>query len=245
MYTQSLLFALAGSAVASYTPQQLQRARDLEAGLQARQDVEDFEGCQLSLGSVAAALPTPTGELGSYLTSFYATADPTDPAVFCEITSAMPADLSSAYESYDRAASSWISEYVDVAERLSSVCGGEDTAASALDELVSIIESYTAEDCRGTFPTDALQLDSLLPIAGATPTGDNVPSETGSGNGNGNDSDNGSGDNQNDSNDSNNSDNSDDSDDPDDPSENGAARSTGVIAGAMALAGVIGAVAAL
>ena len=234
MYTQSLLLALAGSVVATYTPQQLNRVRDLEAGIEARQDADDFQECQDSLSSVAGALPTPTGDLGSYLNDFYATANPTDPAVFCEITSSMPSSLRSEYTSYDEAASSWIDEYVSVMGELVSTCGGEDAAASALLELASAIESYTAADCAGTFPTDAAEITSLLPIAGGgvtagpTPTGGDSPSETGSG-GNGDRED---------------SSDQDDSD-SDNPPQNAAARSGGVIAGALALAGVVGVAAML
>ena len=229
MYTQSLLFALAGSAVATYTPQQLNRVRDLEADLEARQDDTDFQACQDSLSSVAGALPTPTGDLGSYLDNFYATANPTDPAVFCELTSSMPSNLRSEYTSYDQAASSWIDEYVSVMGEVVDTCGGEDAAASALLGLASAIESYTAADCAGTFPTDVAEITSILPIAGGgvtigpTPTGGNSPSETGSGS---------SGDREDSS-------NQEDSD-SDSPPPNAAARPSGVIAGAMALAGVIG-----
>ena len=233
MYTQSLFFVLAGSAAATMSPRQLGRMQGLGAGLEARQDSADREACQESYSSIAVALPSPAGDLGEYLTSFYATADPTDPAALCQITSDMPESLSSAYASYDSAASSWIDEYVSVAGELASSCGGAAEAASVLGDLAESIASYTAEDCSGDFPTDVADLTSLIPIVGATPTGGDAPSETGSGNG---------GDNQGDSDNSGDSENSNDSDSPD---ESSAARPTGVIAGAMALAGVIGAIAML
>lgn len=244
MYYQSaLLAALAGITAATYNPHQLNGVRSLqergggvEGGLPRRQDDSSNSAleCQASVFAILSDLPTPTPPLVSYLASFAATANPTDPAALCAVTSALPTSLTSAYSSYDRAASSWYSGHSAEVAQLASDCAGAGAGgAQALTEAITALETYTAGGCTGTLPTEAAGLTSLIPLVNATatngtgagagagagttatPTG---PSASGTGSQGGNTSS---------------------------IAQGAAARPTGVVAGAMAAAGLLGAVAML
>ncbi|RYP46340.1 hypothetical protein DL768_007446 [Monosporascus sp. mg162] len=222
MYSRALLLLAAGTA-AAYRPHQLNAVRNLQQpGVQARQNGSIAE-CTSSAFAIISSAPTPNSDLINYFETFAVTADLANPTVFCEITSALPTSLSSAYFSYDEAASSWYSEQSSNIVELASNCAGE-AVATTVTEIVSILASYTAGDCTGTLPPEASTmieggaLSSLIfPTAGATVTdGPASPTDT--------------------------------------PNETGsvettsieqaaAARPTGVVAGAIAAAGFIGAVA--
>ncbi|KAK7752769.1 hypothetical protein SLS62_005321 [Diatrype stigma] len=251
MYYQSALLAaaLTGMTAATYNAHQLNGVRSLQAGaeggnsLPRRQDayasVSDSDSasassalaCQESVFAILGDLPTPTPALVSYLLSFAATADPTDPAALCAVTSALPTSLASAYSSYDQAASSWYSGHSAEMAQLASDCAGDVAGAGgaqALTQAITALESYTAGDCTGTLPTGAAGLTSMIPLLNATatatatngsgvgvtaaPTGGATPPASGTGSS---------------------------------IVQGAAARPTGVIAGAMAAAGLLGVVAML
>lgn len=229
MYYPSALLAtaaaLAGTAAAIYSPQQLNRVRSLDQGVpQRRQDDSSNSAfaCQASAFSILGDIPTPTPPLLSYLLSFAATANPTDPAALCAATSALPTSLASAYSSYDEAASSWYVGHSGDIAQLASDCAS-DGVAQSLTQAITALESYTAGDCTGTAPTEAAGLTSLIPMINATATGATATT-TGSSSGAGSQ---GGG----------------SASEMSSVPQAGAARPTGVIAGAMAAAGFIGAVA--
>ncbi|RYO88662.1 hypothetical protein DL766_005920 [Monosporascus sp. MC13-8B] len=225
MYSQALLLLAAGTA-AAYRPHQLNGVRNLQQpGVQARQ-TGSIADCTSSAFAIISSVPTPNSDLANYFETFVVTADLANPTVFCEITSALPTSLSSAYFSYDEAASSWYSEQSSNIVELASNCAGEAVATS-VTEIVSILESYTAGDCTGSLPPEASDLSTMIeggalsslvfPTADATVTDapaspTNTEDEAGS-------------------------------EQTTSIEQGAAARPTGVVAGAIAAAGFIGAVA--
>ncbi|CAJ2501409.1 Uu.00g042620.m01.CDS01 [Anthostomella pinea] len=167
MYAQAALavLGLASTAAATYHPSQLNSLRDLnnKNGLAARQDDSDSsssatgddgisDACTTSAYMVLASIPTPTGDLSAYLSSFVATADLSDvtdaASVLCDVTAGMPTSLSSAYSSYDMAASSWYSSNSADIQSLISSCAGD--MGAELTMAVSAVESYTSSGCSGS-----------------------------------------------------------------------------------------------
>lgn len=144
MYSSSLLTvgALASTAAATYDPRVLARMGGShlehdEVNVAARQD-DALGDCTVGAFSLFNSVPTPTGELLSYLAEFQATADLSDPTALCEVT-AVPTSLSSAYSSYDQAASSWVSEHADDISSVVEVCASVSDAT-----ISSIVEMITA-----------------------------------------------------------------------------------------------------
>ncbi|RYP03984.1 hypothetical protein DL764_004755 [Monosporascus ibericus] len=224
MYYRALLLLAAGTA-AAYRPDQLNGVRNLQQpGVQARQ-TGSIDECTSSAFAIISSAPTANSDLVDYLETFAVTADLADPTVFCEITSALPTSLSSAYFSYDEAVSSWYSGQSSNIVEFVSNCAGEDMATS-VTEIVSIFESYTADDCTGTLPPEASDLSIMVEGGGLSPlifptadaTVTDAPAPTGTSDETG-------------------------SEQTTSIEQAAAARPTGVIAGAIAAAGFIGAVA--
>ncbi len=220
MISQALVVALAGTAAATYSPHQLNGVRNLQAGdIAARQGpIEGHNSsteCRESVFSIMNDIPTPTSDLVNYLQTFIATAHPTDPAALCAVTSSLPTSIASAYSSYDQAASSWYSEHSSEIAQLASSCG-RDGSAQFLTEAITALESYTAAGCTGSPPTAVANITSLIPTSLATATGASnaTISQTGSS-----------------------------SSQTLSTSQAAAAKPTGMVAGVMAAAGFIGAVA--
>ncbi|KAI0021068.1 hypothetical protein F4780DRAFT_313787 [Xylariomycetidae sp. FL0641] len=163
-HTALAILGLASSAVASSSPAQLNSLRSLHAdnALAARDgDMDDGSGadmddgsdmddgdddsgmgeCQDSALSLLGSVPTPSGQLLSYIESYAATATldlaAGDPAALCTASAAaIPPSLSSAYAAYETQAESWFAANADALTSLVSVCstgamGAQISAASS------------------------------------------------------------------------------------------------------------------
>jgi cobalamin biosynthesis Mg chelatase CobN len=100
MHSQTLLLSLAGVAAAQM-PGHMAVRRQLEA---RQTDDAGMSACAEAIAAVVTNMPTPPAAL----TEFAMSITETDP---CSVT--VPASLSSVYESYGSALSSWSAEYAD------------------------------------------------------------------------------------------------------------------------------------
>ncbi|KAI1498828.1 hypothetical protein F5X99DRAFT_411655 [Biscogniauxia marginata] len=181
MYTQIALafFGLASTAAATYSPHQLSNLRSLHpdpvSPVQARQDNSNSDdgntldpACTTSALSILSSIPTPASDLSDFLATFGASASasaPSDPAVLCSVTAALPSSLQAPYSSYDAAASSWYGSNSEGIQGLLTSCGGGELGAY-VTQVVSALQAYTAAGCSGTLSTPA----ATFPVPGGLNT---------------------------------------------------------------------------
>ncbi|KAI1870980.1 hypothetical protein JX265_006020 [Neoarthrinium moseri] len=169
MYAESILVALVGfasTASAAYDPRALNGIQNLKPGVAVRQE---GTACTASALSIAASIPTPTGELLSLLSSYAATADVTNPTQACEITAAIPSSLSSQYSSYDSAVSSWYDgESSNIADLISKC--SSDPLAQTISSAIGDLNAYTASGCSGLTATGTQSVQSETGSASSVPS---------------------------------------------------------------------------
>ncbi|KAI1338600.1 hypothetical protein F5Y15DRAFT_122330 [Xylariaceae sp. FL0016] len=221
------LFGLASTAVAIYSPEQLNSLRALNShNIAVRQDQDDTDNdgddaietgaCISSAQSIIAEVPSVTGALSTYLDNYYSTAVITETAVLCTQTPDVPSSLSSSYSSYDQAASSWYADNSDDIEELATVCATETGELAtqltiALDYLTAVSAMCASFSATAT-PTSSMGSSKTSSESEATATSTDSGSDATSSS---------------------------------TPDTAAAVRPTGVIVGAVAAAGILGAAIAL
>ncbi|KAI1639918.1 hypothetical protein F4809DRAFT_655055 [Biscogniauxia mediterranea] len=184
------LLGLASTAVATYSPEQLNNLRAVHDRLastttdtttttttaavvvQAPRQVSYATlgpACASSALAIVDAMPYATGALALFLDSFDAAAD--DPTNLCAVTAALPASLRAPYTALDRQASAWYAAHSAGIQRLLTSCGSGALGAQ-LTRAVAALQSYTAAGCEGplTTPTVSLVLLEAAPTSSAAPT---------------------------------------------------------------------------
>ncbi|KAI1382452.1 hypothetical protein F4677DRAFT_401947 [Hypoxylon crocopeplum] len=129
--------------------------------------------CASSALNIITDAPEPPAALQSYIVSFASTADPNDASALCQITKDMPASLTSAYSSYNSAASSWLVQHSSEIDAFGSKCGDAEGAATA-QGIFSSLDSYASGVCAGATdasPTAAGASSSVSTGLAARPTG--------------------------------------------------------------------------
>ncbi|KAI0600128.1 hypothetical protein F4775DRAFT_590849 [Biscogniauxia sp. FL1348] len=174
------LLGLASTAVATYSPSQLNRLRAVHSGLapstvQARQAVSYATlapACTSSALAIVDGMPYATGALAQFLDSFDATAaadaDAANPTNLCAVTAALPASLRGPYSAYDQQASAWYAANSGGIQALLTSCGNGALGVQ-LTQAVSALQSYTAVGCSGSLDTPTLTVVLAVPTS-AVPT---------------------------------------------------------------------------
>ncbi|KAI1659680.1 hypothetical protein F4813DRAFT_321889 [Daldinia decipiens] len=149
------ILGLASTAVATYSPLQLRNLHNLRQEhvvVEVRQvssaepeipTITQSPECFSALAPLGSDLPSVPLELLSYMESFAATADVSNPTILCEATQ-VPQSLSSLYSSYDQAASSWLSKHSSDLQVAVTKCGGSDAQVS---EAVASISAFIGDGC--------------------------------------------------------------------------------------------------
>ncbi|KAI5921704.1 hypothetical protein F4810DRAFT_677441 [Camillea tinctor] len=175
MYIQATLaiLGLASTAVATFSPEQLNNLRAAHDKLVPTSTVQPRQvsyatlppACTTSALSIVNSMPYATGDLARYLDSFDATvANPANPTNFCAVTAALPATLQGPYSAFDQQASTWYSSNSAQIQSLLTSCGNGELAMH-LTEMVSALESYTAAGCTGSLSTPGLTLSLATPVS--------------------------------------------------------------------------------
>ncbi|KAF3066527.1 hypothetical protein GL218_09039 [Daldinia childiae] len=149
------ILGLASTAVATYSPLQLRNLHNLRQEhvvVEVRQvsseepelpTITQSPECASALEPLGSDVPDVPPELLSYMESFAATADTSNPTILCEATQ-VPQSLSSQYSSYDQAASSWLSKHSSDLQAAATKCGGSDAQVS---EAVASISAFLGDTC--------------------------------------------------------------------------------------------------
>ncbi|KAI2776175.1 hypothetical protein F4815DRAFT_364298 [Daldinia loculata] len=149
------ILGLASTAVATYSPLQLRNLHNLRQEhvvVEVRQATSDepelptitqSPECVSALAPLGSDVPDVPPELLSYMESFAATADTSNPTILCEATQ-VPQSLSSQYSSYDQAASSWLSKHSSDLQAAATKCGGSDAQVS---QAVASISAFLGDGC--------------------------------------------------------------------------------------------------
>ncbi|KAI1488079.1 hypothetical protein F5X96DRAFT_680752 [Biscogniauxia mediterranea] len=177
MYIQLVvtLLGLVSTAVATYSPEQLNNLRAAHDRLvasptttttmmQAPRQVSYATlapSCASSALAIVDAMPYATGALALFLDSFDAATDPTN---LCAVTAALPASLRGPYSALDRQASAWYATNSAGIQRLLTSCGNAALGAQ-LTRAVAALQAYTARGCEGDLATPTLSL-----VLSAAPT---------------------------------------------------------------------------
>ncbi|KAI0854173.1 hypothetical protein F5Y00DRAFT_256671 [Daldinia vernicosa] len=174
---------LASTAAATYSPLQLRNLHNLRQErivVEVRQatsegpelpTITQSPECISALAPLGSDVPDVPSELLSYMESFAATADTSNPTVLCEATQ-VPQSLSSQYSSYDQAASSWLSKHSSDLQVAATKCGDSDVQVS---QAVASISAFLGEGC-GAAASSAGDASSAIsttvsPGLAARPTG--------------------------------------------------------------------------
>ncbi|KAI0135015.1 hypothetical protein F4814DRAFT_6820 [Daldinia grandis] len=170
---------LASTAVATYNPLQLRNLHNLRQEhvvVEVRQatsgepelpTITQSPECVSALEPLGSDVPDVPAELLSYMASFAATADTSNPTILCEATQ-VPQSLSSQYSSYDQAASSWLSKHSSDLEAAATKCGGGDAQVS---EAIASISAFLGDSCGASSGAGNAGPTTASPGLAARPTG--------------------------------------------------------------------------
>ncbi|KAI1775667.1 hypothetical protein F4818DRAFT_384712 [Hypoxylon cercidicola] len=146
-YTSIALLGLASTTLATFSPQALKNIRDLtrehvvvevrEVVARSPQDQADATACASSALALLTDIPLPSD---TGLVSFLATATETDE---CKLSSDVPQSLLSAFNSYDQAASSWLSAHSSEIQVFATACQ-DDADVASVNSVISGFASNTA-----------------------------------------------------------------------------------------------------
>lgn len=160
------IYSLVPVAIAISDPKALAGLANIKPGLALRQ--YETAKCTASVVSIIDSIPTPTKPLADALSGVLATALAQTPSNVCNLTASIPTSLSSALSSYDSAISSWYNkESSDIAELITSCSGA--SAVKTISAAVSAWSAYTGV-CQSGATNSTTTSSTASPLTTATAT---------------------------------------------------------------------------
>ncbi|KAI1456617.1 hypothetical protein F4805DRAFT_431856 [Annulohypoxylon moriforme] len=167
---------LASTALATFGPEALGDLSDLRVErvvvevrqAQSSTTTDSLSSECVSIGdAVLTDVPSAPASLTSYFASYRATADKSDfMSYICGIRVDVPATLTSAYSSYDQAASSWFNKHKSDFSVIASKCVNNDDA-STIEAVVSAFEASVSGCAGATTPSKGWAARPTGVVAGA------------------------------------------------------------------------------